>query len=187
MKTRTLDDIWNDNFGEHFPPKADLLKHEFPNKWTRFHSLPESKRYPDSEIEENIIIDRHNSILNSIFKNNETIYLIRTIWTNDKKRKIEPIDNCEFWKSWVEYSDGDHYILGHSYYLKTKWKYNVLNEFILNTAYDKESNLMAIGTRDSSLYHPYDGGCDIVINDIKMINQLNKTFSKFKSIHPLGL
>lgn len=38
------------------PPLADTLKHAYRDRWLRFHSLPESKRYPDHDAEYKIVL-----------------------------------------------------------------------------------------------------------------------------------
>lgn len=44
-------------------PEADKLRGLFPDRWVRFHSLPGSKRYPDTEAEYEILLDRHHGVL----------------------------------------------------------------------------------------------------------------------------
>jgi hypothetical protein len=36
------------------------------DRWVRFHSLPESKRYPDSQAEYAIELDRHYTVLSEL-------------------------------------------------------------------------------------------------------------------------
>ena len=53
---------WEENWpGGH--PVADELKYRFPDRWVRFHSLPESKRYPDTPAEYDELLHRHNTVL----------------------------------------------------------------------------------------------------------------------------
>lgn len=50
------------------PPLADRLKHAFPDRWGRFHSLPESRRYPEDDADCRIALHRYNSILDDLFR-----------------------------------------------------------------------------------------------------------------------
>ena len=44
-------------------PAADELKSLFRDRWVRFHSLPGSKRYADTEAEYEILLYRHHTVL----------------------------------------------------------------------------------------------------------------------------
>ena len=46
------------------PPLADDLKRAYHDRWVRFHSLPGSKRYPDTDAEYDIVLHRYNTVLN---------------------------------------------------------------------------------------------------------------------------
>ncbi len=46
----TMTDLWDRRWRE-CPPFAHWLRDHYPDRWVRFHSLPESKRYPDDEAE----------------------------------------------------------------------------------------------------------------------------------------
>ena len=191
MKSYTINEIWDSQFGEYFPPKADLLKHNYNELWIRFHSLPESKRYPENDEDKLIIIQRHNEILNVLNQYDDKLYLIRSVWTNQIDTKPNSLGLGTHWKSWVEDSDGQEYIIGHAFYEIVKWKTGVINDLILKVADDKESNVMVINSRNFNLYHPYDGGCDIILKRDKMktdrkIIEYKTIFKDYLSIHPEG-
>jgi hypothetical protein len=61
------------------PPIADRLKWIFPDRWVRFHTLPESKRYPDTGEELSEILDWHNRLLNEIAKTGNSFWLITVV------------------------------------------------------------------------------------------------------------
>ncbi len=58
------------------PPMAHELKVNFTDRWVRFHSLPESKRYPESNEEYQEVLSRHNQVLNELCAMNNEVYLI---------------------------------------------------------------------------------------------------------------
>ncbi|WP_200926706.1 DUF3885 domain-containing protein [Sphaerimonospora mesophila] len=45
------------------PPLAYELKNAYHDRWVRFHSLPDSKRYADDEAEYAILLHRYNTVL----------------------------------------------------------------------------------------------------------------------------
>ncbi|RLK61106.1 hypothetical protein CLV68_1621 [Actinokineospora cianjurensis] len=57
------------------PPVADEVKHRFPQRWVRFHSLPGSKRYPGSRAEFEVLPHRHNTVLDELFSGDEVLVI----------------------------------------------------------------------------------------------------------------
>jgi len=59
-------------------PIAYRLRDACEDRWVRFHSLPESKRYAKDESEYRIIIERHYSMLAELAEPNEELVFIST-------------------------------------------------------------------------------------------------------------
>ena len=49
-----------------------------PERWVRFHSLPGSKRYPESETEHAEVVARHNAILGELSRPSAQVVLVTT-------------------------------------------------------------------------------------------------------------
>lgn len=49
------------------PPVAHPFRTRYADRWVRFRSLCGSKRYPESEDEYAIVLDRYNTILEELF------------------------------------------------------------------------------------------------------------------------
>src|SRR5262245_33574450 len=59
-----------------------------PN-WLRFHSLPSSKRYADSDRERGILLDRQNTLRNELFGSGSAVWLAQSRWeTPDGERDV---------------------------------------------------------------------------------------------------
>ncbi|MCX4586630.1 hypothetical protein [Streptomyces sp. NBC_01481] len=65
-------------------PSGPLIAHTFRStycdRWVRFHSLPESKRYPESEDEYAIVLDRYNTILDELFAGTD-VFVVTMDWS----------------------------------------------------------------------------------------------------------
>ena len=63
---RYLSEIWQERMGKRTP-----LAHEFVTehreRWVRFHSLPESKRYASDQAERRTILERHYTVFGELF------------------------------------------------------------------------------------------------------------------------
>lgn len=56
--------LWTEKWPGH--PAAADLKHRFRDRWVRFHSLPESKRYPETDAEYEVLLSRHHTVLGEL-------------------------------------------------------------------------------------------------------------------------
>ncbi|MCA9708875.1 MAG: hypothetical protein KDK70_23725, partial [Myxococcales bacterium] len=52
---------WSERFGQT-SPLGYRLRAAFPERWLRIHSLPQSKRYPDSAAELDVLLHRHRTV-----------------------------------------------------------------------------------------------------------------------------
>jgi hypothetical protein len=187
LKKERLNEVWRKIVGENIDPNADRLKILLKDKWVRFHSLPNSKRYPENEEEEQEVISRANSILSSVFKEGDEIFLVRSVWSSNSEKPLLLDDEGLFWKSWIVDSDGIEYALGHAYIYLRKWRLGIFDKILLDVAHDRESNLMILNERRGVIYHPYDGGCDLVVESASKLFELRSIHSDYLSSHPSGL
>ena len=68
---------WNHSF-PHCEPIGHHLRLAFPERWVRFHSLLESKRYPENESEYVHVLERHNAILGAVARPGSQVVLVTT-------------------------------------------------------------------------------------------------------------
>jgi hypothetical protein len=58
------------------PPISQFFKFRLPKRWARIHSLPESKRYPDTKPEWDVLLDRQNRVIDSLIPQQATIRIV---------------------------------------------------------------------------------------------------------------
>ncbi|OSZ79719.1 hypothetical protein CAP36_00175 [Chitinophagaceae bacterium IBVUCB2] len=68
--------LWSLNYPEAVPI-SHLLKYDYPDRWFRIHSLPESKRYAEVEAEWKILLSRQNEIITDLFGFDTPILLVK--------------------------------------------------------------------------------------------------------------
>jgi hypothetical protein len=66
---------WEQIYSES-PPISQFFKFRLPKRWARIHSLPESKRYPDTKPEWDVLLDRQNRVIDSLMPQQATIRII---------------------------------------------------------------------------------------------------------------
>src|SRR5947209_5146416 len=64
-EARALTELWRERW-PNSRPIAHELKTSEHNRWVRFHSLPDSKRYADTEAEYQEILHRHATVLREL-------------------------------------------------------------------------------------------------------------------------
>ena len=136
--------------------------------WVRFHSLPESKRYAEDDSEYAEILRRHHVLLGEMPGAGEVL-VVTTAWSGSRDpasrepRLAGVLPDAVYWmpvltdrddtgwESWV-----------HLYVSMSGWRGGELDP-LLRLAADDEARGIIIAPPDLAwLYHPYDGGADVI-------------------------
>jgi hypothetical protein len=167
----TMLDNWSIRF-----PNCEAIAHHlpivFPDRWVRFHSLPNSKRYPENELEQAMVIDRHNCILSDLCPPEEMVVLLTTAWSNT----AEPVrcqavqDNWDApalpWRTIAMHEQPDKFpkpTFWHIFVSTHQWCPGVFDPLVRLVAADVLANVMIASPDCRWLLHPYDGGMDALV------------------------
>lgn len=173
INTRDIAIFWKKCFPE-CPPVAHFLRGIFPLRWVRFHSLPDSQRYPNDESEMLIILNRHNLILNELATPGEELILLSSGYS--KTSKPVPSDLAK----WNLFPESSHFesvamheiepedygpspTYWHIFQCALVWHPGVLDAVLRLVANDKIGNIIICSIDGRWLYHPYDGGVDVIL------------------------
>ena len=170
-------------FCEAFPV-AHLMRTAFPEYWLRVHSLPESKRYPETDVERECVFDRHSRFGSALLGEHAPCLVIQSrfngfsrsaelmpalVWTPIHRVVEEENDG---WDSWVTH---------------TIWKPSDFRSLLLDIADDKEAHIAFLSEVTDCIFIPYDGGADGFSFDTALLQRLSSEFAPWRSAHPLGL
>ncbi len=186
-----LANFWEREF-DSFPPEAHNLKHEFKDRWVRFHSLPESKRYPENEQEYLEVLHRHNTVLHELVGKSHVFVVLPEY--SESKEPAKPkseltaiVPSTEPWCLPEQHEEGDDYELyWHLHVSEINFTGSELNSLFRLVAIDKAGNIMIINPSKGVVFHPYDGGADIVVASTKQRDQLKEKYHEWLSPHPEG-
>jgi hypothetical protein len=193
-----LKSYW-DNEYPNSPPLAHWVLEIYRNRWVRFHSLPESKRYAENDDETRIILERHNAVIGGLVQTDSPLVLLTSGWSVDKEpvrehdqRLLEADAESRPWLSVpiheVEKEEDDsepRYC--HLFMSNWRWRPGVLDEVLRLVADDVISNVMILSTAQKVLYHPYDGGADVVLDSRDHRDRLKERYSEWLSPRPNGM
>lgn len=167
--------------------------------WVRFHSLPESKRYSESESEEKEILRRHNTVIEELVVSStrpvDSLAVVTCSWSGASDTGIRDdalvavAPNATHWQSLLYEADADvgEESWTHLYVHVVPWKPGVLDDLLLLVADDQTADVI-VGPIDWEwLYHPYDGGADVIVDSAQLRDQLRDRHRDWTSKHPQGL
>jgi hypothetical protein len=194
VEPQALSQLWDRKWPE-CPPFAHWLPGHYPDRWVRFHSLPESKRYPDSEAEYAIVLDRHYTVLSELNPGSDLL-IITAEWTDTPEttpqrwpRRSEVAPTSRHWRTLIEEPDEEPDFRSYTqlYAEARPWQPGTI-DILLRAVADDEINGVLLGPPDLGwLYHPYDGGADVILSTRAERDELKARHHTWLSDHPASL
>ncbi len=192
-----LTELWTDRWPE-CPPIGDELRHSVPSRWVRFHSLPGSKRYAETDEERAAVLGRHNAILGELFAQldehaiADQVVVVTCAWGDhsDRTRQADLVaadPEATFWRSdrWDQ-SEPD-LPWTHLWVSSRPWLLGALDPLLALVADDRTGGVIVAPPSLAWLYHPYDGGADVVAPSEGSRDWLATRHPDWLSAHPKGL
>ncbi|WP_243707935.1 hypothetical protein [Micromonospora sp. KC606] len=164
------------------------------DRWVRFHALPGSKRYPDTEAEYGIVLARHHTILAELVT--RPAVLVITAGYSAQPAPQEPGRSAEtisahpsgtYWTRICIDDEPGFESWMHLYASETPWSQGCLDPLLRRVADDVIGNVLVYDVDLGWLYHPYDGGMDVVLATSADRNALRSRHQDRLSAHPQGL
>lgn len=168
-------------------PIGHLLRGRYGERCVRFHSLPKSKRYADSTDEYEEIIRRHRTVLSELLAGRavDSLILVAEDWG--------PRDLASGWSRqllpgvwpWRKVPGDEPEELSYLW-VETGLASDRL-DVLLTAAADGQGHFLIADAELEWLYHPYDGGADIILPTTAERDALRDRHAGWLSAHPAGL
>lgn len=177
--------FWQSHFNDA-PPLGFALRETLPERWVRFHSLPMSKRYPETDDEHRIVLDRANAIAQTVLGQQADCWLVQAGDTG-LGWPDEAFAAREGWRL----SDQ-----GAFRYDETEWPVfagkvafagGAFDELFLNVASDRAAPTLLMHSESGNVFAPYDGGIDIILANASEVSKLKADRAKWLSPRVDGL
>ncbi|WP_234376979.1 hypothetical protein [Streptomyces sp. TP-A0356] len=176
------------------PPLAHRFRRAYPDCWVRFHSLPDSKRYPASEDEYAIVLDRHNTLLDELFAGSDVL-VVTMDWSDTPASLVIPperrILHPDAVRWWTEPDRDDPDPAFHSYWYlyadRRPWHREGIDALLRAVADEAIAEVFLTDVGLRRLYHPYDGGADVILPTPAERDRLRHRHSDWLSPYPSGL
>lgn len=181
-----LTELWQRHWPD-CPPVGYKLRDPYRDVWVRFHSLPESKRYPEDEGEYDIVLGRYNTVLDELFAG-EDVYVITPVRTAEAK--VPPFQpEAGYWQSLLVNDDPDPEFRTycHLFAARRPWQHGCLDGPLRDIADDRVAGVLITDTQVRRIHHPYDGGADVFLATPGERDRMRQRHADWLSSHPLGL
>jgi hypothetical protein len=192
MNSDEFKDYWEAAFPQT-PPIGSLLRSRYSNRWLRIHTLPNSKRYPESEQEYQEVLRRHNEVLDTILLTGQPFVLLATSYSHRKQpAKLQPIYMQHSFRYCLtialqQMGQGSSTPYWHIWFTQLTWHSRTLDLLLRDVASNDVANILISNPQRDVVYHPYDGGGDIIAKDDSEQNAFKVKFAAYLSSHPEGL
>ncbi|WP_260608936.1 hypothetical protein [Streptomyces sp. WAC 01325] len=193
MDRDRLSALWQRQFPKG-PPIAHELRNAYSDRWVRFHSLPGSKRYPETEDEYAIVLHRYNTILDELFAGTD-IYVITVAWSwrsedselPPRRREVHP--EAIRWTTLACEDDPDpeNHSYTHIYADRRRWKPGTVDALLREVAEDVLSGVIITDSDLRRIHHPYDGGADVIVTTSEERDRLRDKHLGWLPQNPAGL
>lgn len=161
-------------------PMGWVLRDHGPPAWIRFHALPESKRYAETEDEMAIILARANTLANELLGSESDCWVICA-------RSDEIVGSGDFAWSWIEDASDPYDAVWRYYVRKDIWKEGRYDKAITEIANDAPYCFILFAPESGRVFAPYDGGFDLFAESLDAIENLILKHSDWLSDREDGL
>lgn len=162
-------------------------------RWVRFHSLPESKRYADSEAEYGELLARHHAVLDSLAEPGSEMLVVTPSWSPTARARRRPrsveraAPNAKLWMSIRgDEEDSDAWFI--NLFVSNIQNSPLALDALLRLVADSTTADVIISAQDLDwLYHPYGGGADVIAPSREDRDALKQRFQDWLPTNAAGL
>ncbi|AOS63948.1 DUF3885 domain-containing protein [Actinoalloteichus hymeniacidonis] len=165
VDTAALTELWDRRW-----PGQSKLPYELRDardRWVRFHALPESKRYPERESEYATVLRRHNTVLTELADGGDL--LLMTSGYSDGPEQagaaamVPAHRDAAYWTTICIDDQPPFESYLHLFVSRIPWSPGALDPLLRQVADWAIANVVVADVDLRWLYHPYDGGMDVIL------------------------
>ncbi len=194
MTAKEFERHWKQSYPESLPIGYHL-REVYGVRWFRIHTLPDSKRYPETEVEYRTILMRHNTLLSDLLGEGGRYFLLTTGYSSTpipvrSYPQLQTLDS----DSKELFSIPKHELEGetdpyywHFFMSERTWSERSVDDLLKLVADGDIANILFVGINQRIIYHPYDGGADVIVESESVRNQRREKYSAWSPKNPQGL
>lgn len=194
MSPQEFEQYWRRQYPKS-PPVGYQLREAYKDRWFRVHGLPRSKRYADTEAESEEILRRHNTLLSDLLGDGGDYLLITTGYSDT------PAPTMSYAQLAVLAGDSRHLFTipthepdeegspsyWHFFMSERVWEERSAEQLLTLIADNVIANILFVSVSEECIYHPYDGGADIIMKSPTLRNIMREKYSEWLPDNASGL
>ncbi|WP_443612922.1 DUF3885 domain-containing protein [Actinospica acidithermotolerans] len=162
------------------------LRQKVPERWVRFHSLPGSKRYPEGEAEMQSVLDRHHALLTALLGDRGGDLVVTVVTWPHWPLDFALLPGAGLWRLFVPEDDaGGSPAIVWAGAIRSD-DLGALDPLLRQIADGRYGGAVTAPRDLAWLYHPYDGGGDVIAATLGQRAHLMSRFADWLSNHPSG-
>jgi hypothetical protein len=180
-----FDRLWNRRWPDCAPAAREPTR-RFRPRWARFGTLPESKRYPTTDAEHAEILRRHQTLLSALLDetaapDDDTLVAITCSWSATSRPTPRDVavaaamPEAAHWRSDDLATEPGFHSWQHHFVSRTALSDPALDRLLRTVAVDLTDGVILTDRILSWLYHPYDGGADVIAGSVEVRDRLATT------------
>jgi hypothetical protein len=194
MNAATMTKLWDLAFPGCTPEAAEL-KHSFASRWLRIHSLPGSKRYPETKAERQQVLGRYHEVLKQLGATPQsTVVCVEQTFSASGRAQLggNPKGAWE-WMSWDGSPEDPPWPENEPHPdLYERWVHLLVHErtvseldpLLTSVAANERCGVIVLPPNFAWAFHPYDGGADTITRTFRERNLLRERFAEWVSARP---
>ena len=171
------------------PPVGHRLRDAFAARWVRFHSLPESKRYPGDETEYDEVVRRHNAVLSELTRVDRAVVLVTTVCSPSAAPPAPGLDG-EPWRAVAKHATDADFADPTYWHLSAgrhTWRPGLFDAVVRQVAGGDMANVLVVAAAGRWVLYPYDGGMDVIAASAADRDRLAAVLGPWRSPRADGL
>jgi hypothetical protein len=188
--------IWRRFYGDA-EPVGWMMRHAGAKHWVRFHSLPLSKRYAETDTERQILLDRQNTLADKALGPNSRCWLVQALPEKFDSSLVFPAHAGSF-TTWptlslesafrFEVDEDDGEVFAWNTFVSSQiWEPGSSDDLLWAIANEDAACTLWMSCSDGAVFAPYDGGVDLFLPNIAKVQMLKDIHGDWLSNHPDGL
>lgn len=196
MTTDQFKKYFASNYSECIPV-GHLYRTTYPHRWFRIHSLHESKRYPDTPEEWELLLNRQNTIITDVLGEDAVIFLVTGYYKTGlpvsiafeesaflQNKDLTELELNEFNKE--NSDDFNKDLFYKAFFCRQTWKHKKLDALLKEIAND-ELRVFLVSPDKNCIIAPYDGGIDFILKDSRTRDFYMQKYKQWLSKRADGL
>ena len=177
-------------------PIGYLLRRDGATHWLRFHSLPASKRYAETQDEWQILLSRQNELAKKVL-GEEPCWLVQSHWVtpagttdiadaNDPFRATREL-GLPFSFQFKDPQEGEDGTPWNVHARLSEWTAGKFDDLLRDIADERAGPTLWMSSTSGAIFAPYDGGVDLFLPSESTVASLVSARPDWLSSHPAGL